>query len=374
MTTPTLNSVLAGLRQLQSDVETIIDKEETTAPTSETIRATIQSGEERQDPPAVDLLDLASNLLTRLLPFALSERAMEHNTTPRDFLYKVDSQSCAPRSITEPITIIHIMISSTLHGITHPHIVNAEAALGQPHKSKPANLEVLNRRLLQEMRHHAPGAQKIYDWIERELLPKYPNFTSKRPMTLPDGKGHFNIPSSIQLMRQAKQQNQYIALTSPISPGRSTILATGDPFRITQTFANIFQSSKYPAFDGKHHSGLDIGHPGCLNKPLYAALNGRIILNEYFEKGFGNVIVIEGAYGTLIRYCHVNKPISKATRFVTQGQIIGYIGQGSNNRYAPHVHFDKPRDRRYIRDGSYFQDLETLTARFDDPTEFISVY
>ena len=69
--------------------------------------------------PPQDLVDIAQVIIDEVLPQQLAQRALQHGTTPRDWLVRVYAVSCILRSITEPVATIVVMLTAAKFGLHH---------------------------------------------------------------------------------------------------------------------------------------------------------------------------------------------------------------------------------------------------------------
>ena len=83
------------------------------------------------DPPQ-DLLDIAHEVIHQVFPEQLAQRALQHGTTPRDWLYRVYAVSCIPRSITEPVTTLVVMLAAVKFRLAPPVAAANRDAPGTP--------------------------------------------------------------------------------------------------------------------------------------------------------------------------------------------------------------------------------------------------
>ncbi len=73
-----------------------------------------------------------------------------------------------------------------------------------------------------------------------------------------------------------------------------------------------------------YHSAIDIG--AAAGSPIYAAASGQVAVATY-NNGLGNYVTIAHDGGTSTRYSHMTNYVVQPGQYVTQGQIIGYVGQ-----------------------------------------------
>jgi murein DD-endopeptidase MepM/ murein hydrolase activator NlpD len=86
------------------------------------------------------------------------------------------------------------------------------------------------------------------------------------------------------------------------------------------------------------HRGVDLAAP--TGTPIYAAASGTAIIARMgYNGGFGNYVVIQHGNGTKTLYAHMSKLGTTPGAKVSQGQVIGYVGNTGNSRGA-HLHIE----------------------------------
>jgi murein DD-endopeptidase MepM/ murein hydrolase activator NlpD len=88
---------------------------------------------------------------------------------------------------------------------------------------------------------------------------------------------------------------------------------------------------------GRIHGGIDIAAP--VGTPILAAASGVIDYATWNDGGYGNMIDIRHADGTITRYAHMNELYVKEGQTVSQGQTIGAMGSTGFST-GPHLHFE----------------------------------
>ncbi len=73
-----------------------------------------------------------------------------------------------------------------------------------------------------------------------------------------------------------------------------------------------------------YHQAIDIG--AAAGSPVYAAADGVVIVAAY-NSGLGNYVTISHSNNTTTRYSHLTSFTVSPGQTVSQGQIIGYVGQ-----------------------------------------------
>ncbi|WP_322203396.1 peptidoglycan DD-metalloendopeptidase family protein [Acutalibacter intestini] len=109
-------------------------------------------------------------------------------------------------------------------------------------------------------------------------------------------------------------------------------------------FAYPFPGHSWDTYPG--HNGIDISFANCYGEPVYAVAAGTV---RYTQDGwtpahgvggmwsFGNSVFIEHGDGWISAYGHLSALAVTSGEAVTQGQLIGYIGNTGNST-GPHLH------------------------------------
>lgn len=90
---------------------------------------------------------------------------------------------------------------------------------------------------------------------------------------------------------------------------------------------------------GSPHDGIDISAPK--GTPIQAAQKGKVVYSD-FHGGYGNLVIVKHASGLLSVYAHNMKNLVKKGDQVSQGQVIGYVGD-TGKIAGPHLHFEVRR-------------------------------
>lgn len=101
---------------------------------------------------------------------------------------------------------------------------------------------------------------------------------------------------------------------------------------------NYFGPSVHP-FTRKWylHKGIDLAYKR--GTPIVSTANGKVVEIGYEPLGFGNYVVIRHRYGFFTKYAHLDKKYVKEGQTVTQGQIIGRMGNTGLST-GPHLHYE----------------------------------
>ena len=88
---------------------------------------------------------------------------------------------------------------------------------------------------------------------------------------------------------------------------------------------------------GRMHRGIDIAN--ATGTPIFAATDGIVEKAGWNSGGFGNLVDIRHADGTLSRYAHNSRILVQAGQQVRQGQQIATMGSTGFST-GPHLHFE----------------------------------
>jgi murein DD-endopeptidase MepM/ murein hydrolase activator NlpD len=84
------------------------------------------------------------------------------------------------------------------------------------------------------------------------------------------------------------------------------------------------------------HLGLDIS--ADKGQPVYATANGTV-QSAGWHAEFGNLVVLEHAFGLTTRYAHLSRITARAGTEVARGDLIGYVGSTGRST-GTHLHYE----------------------------------
>jgi len=87
---------------------------------------------------------------------------------------------------------------------------------------------------------------------------------------------------------------------------------------------------------GRLHAGIDIGVP--YGTPIHAAASGTVVLAAW-TGGYGNYTCIDHGGGLASCYGHQSSYAVSSGAQVSQGQVIGYVGN-TGHSFGAHLHFE----------------------------------
>lgn len=123
-------------------------------------------------------------------------------------------------------------------------------------------------------------------------------------------------------------------VTKVVKVGTKELPNTG-----TGTFIKPSQGSVTSGFGGRWgrmHNGIDIG--ASTGTPIKASDTGVVVFSGY-QGSYGNLIKIDHKNGYVTYYAHCSRLVVNEGETVTQGQLIGYVGNTGNST-GPHCHFE----------------------------------
>lgn len=104
----------------------------------------------------------------------------------------------------------------------------------------------------------------------------------------------------------------------------------------------------------KMHTGIDL--VAKIGTPVYATADGTIEMAE-FNTEHGYFVQIKHSEKYQTKYSHLKDFIVMPNTFVTEGQIIGYVGS-TGKSFAPHLHFEIHVDGEQVDPKSVLKELE----------------
>ncbi|MCP2727883.1 peptidoglycan DD-metalloendopeptidase family protein [Limnofasciculus baicalensis] len=88
---------------------------------------------------------------------------------------------------------------------------------------------------------------------------------------------------------------------------------------------------------GRMHKGIDIAAP--IGTPVVAAADGVVVSAGWNSGGYGNLVEVQHADGSVTRYAHNNRILVRQGQEVAQGQQISEMGSTGFST-GPHLHFE----------------------------------
>lgn len=85
------------------------------------------------------------------------------------------------------------------------------------------------------------------------------------------------------------------------------------------------------------HKGIDLS-TWRSGDPIHVAANGQVVTVAY-DMGYGNNVIVKHKHGIYTRYAHMNTIRVTKGQFVSQGDVIGTIGN-TGVTTGPHLHYE----------------------------------
>jgi murein DD-endopeptidase MepM/ murein hydrolase activator NlpD len=85
------------------------------------------------------------------------------------------------------------------------------------------------------------------------------------------------------------------------------------------------------------HKGIDMS-TWRSGDPIHVAANGQVVTVAY-DMGYGNNVIVKHKHGIYTRYAHMNTIRVTKGQFVSQGDVIGTIGN-TGVTTGPHLHYE----------------------------------
>lgn len=121
--------------------------------------------------------------------------------------------------------------------------------------------------------------------------------------------------------------------------------------------ANCFLSSGFGYRWGSLHRGNDYA---CSHgEPIYASCPGTVVVAEYSNDGYGNMVMIRHDDHLQTRYAHMSELACEVGQYVERYQVIGYAGSTGNST-GTHCHFE------IIEDGVALDPFTYLEGEGED--------
>ncbi len=121
-------------------------------------------------------------------------------------------------------------------------------------------------------------------------------------------------------------QLQHIPSIQPVPNSNLRFVVYGFGIKIDPVY-------KVPSF----HKGIDFAAPG--GTPIFATADGIVTQANQKVRGLGLHVVIDHGNGYTTMYAHMSEISVHQGQKVTQGQIIGYVGN-TGKALLPHLHYE----------------------------------
>ena len=107
---------------------------------------------------------------------------------------------------------------------------------------------------------------------------------------------------------------------------------------------------------GRAHEGVDLAAP--VGTPVYATGEGKVIFAGW-QSGYGNLIKVQHELGTETRYGHLSKIKVKVGQKVSQGSLIGAMGNTGRST-GPHLHYEVRVNGRAVNPMTFIKAAQNV--------------
>jgi murein DD-endopeptidase MepM/ murein hydrolase activator NlpD len=113
--------------------------------------------------------------------------------------------------------------------------------------------------------------------------------------------------------------------------------------------------------EGAFHSGIDISAP--FGTPVRATADGEVS-DASMGAGYGREVVLNHGHDVMTVYGHLSAIAVLPGQHVTQGQVVGYVGQ-SGRSTGPHLHYEVRVHNVPVNPHKYLRTTYAQVAKLD---------
>lgn len=189
------------------------------------------------------------------------------------------------------------------------------------------------------------------EWVRnRQLSPERSPIETQNPSPLPISRSSQNSQPKAQLVGAAPSNTgQYnnmirVPVGETVGPELPPLSSPDDylpdtPMKFTGYIwpARGVLTSGYGWRWGRMHKGVDIAAP--IGTPVMAAAAGEVVSAGWNSGGYGNLVKVKHADGSLTLYGHNSKILVHSGQVVEQGEQIAEMGSTGYST-GPHLHFE----------------------------------
>ncbi|MEX2161725.1 MAG: peptidoglycan DD-metalloendopeptidase family protein [Anaerolineales bacterium] len=181
-----------------------------------------------------------------------------------------------------------------------------------------------------------PTVQEVLEWPGNHLDPYE---TDPENPNIPDGT-QLVIPSGSRELRDwgppaISRDNPAVA--SYYGPGACGAIGEGAIGNGSFVWPSVNRYLSGFDYNPPLHSGIDIA--GAEGTAVYAVDGGVVVYAGWSNSGYGNLLVIDHGTGWQSAYAHMNSVAVTCGQNVSQGGLVGTIGNTGNSSGA-HLHFE----------------------------------
>ncbi|MDO5659005.1 MAG: DUF5930 domain-containing protein [Paracoccus sp. (in: a-proteobacteria)] len=146
-----------------------------------------------------------------------------------------------------------------------------------------------------------------------------------------------------EIMISLDQVNRYRVAASSVP----LAMPVRDSYRFTSGFGPRW---------GRLHAGVDFAGP--VGTPIMAAGDGRVKFAGW-QRGYGNIVILEHAIGTETRYAHLNRIHVSVGQNVSRDQHIADMGNTGRST-GPHLHYEVRVNGTAVNPMNFIQAAENV--------------
>jgi murein DD-endopeptidase MepM/ murein hydrolase activator NlpD len=113
--------------------------------------------------------------------------------------------------------------------------------------------------------------------------------------------------------------------------------------------------------EGAFHSGIDIS--AASGSPVRATADG-VVTGQEMGAGYGREVVLDHGHDVVTVYGHLSAAAVFPGQRVTQGQVIGYVGQ-TGRATGPHLHYEVRLHNVPVNPHKYLRTTYAQVAKLD---------
>jgi murein DD-endopeptidase MepM/ murein hydrolase activator NlpD len=162
----------------------------------------------------------------------------------------------------------------------------------------------------------------------------------------------------------------YRALESGLSPSFSgdwtTLADAPSMWPVLGRIGSSFGQREDPINgEGAFHSGIDI--EAASGTPVRAAADGDVE-DASMGAGYGREVVLNHGHDVVTVYAHLSSVVAMPGQHVTQGQVIGYVGQ-TGRATGPHLHYEVRVHNVPVNPYKYLHTIYNQVANLDSGSQ-----
>lgn len=226
------------------------------------------------------------------------------------------------------------VINSPFDGIDSVDIISSEDSLEDHFFLINRDEEYLEKRAFKFARKHGlydevSKVMDIQEW-EKAVMPRI-KYTKKKVVPRKKNKGaeFVGIPAGKGILKLGQKKGAYdFDFSWPIDRKKFWLSSLFGPRRLKNR-------------GWKYHYGIDMA--ALKGTPVKAAATG-IVLESYWNNGYGNCIIVAHNKKYKTRYAHLDKRLVRVGQKVKRGEVIGKVGDTGlvrkSGKDASHLHFE----------------------------------